>query len=309
MSDNTPNKEQVELSPIQWMDKAIQSLYVQLPESVANDVSKRWEVVKIYLIGKVKDAFYYRDGHPRDGYLWSQFNSAHDLAASARYHQEPVETEGLVMWNDIDNELIDIDKPEDAKKYVMDNYVDGNEMHPDFSSFPIFKKVGSVGCKEDGDVVTGIYVSINAQPQSPVAERDERLVWVSVKDRPLVTVDDKGNWTCTDDGEKDFIAALEVINRIDGKVTWWIKHCVIEDSTGLCVVGDDDNEPAGWDVKDVQFYFHIPKPPGETPSHEGKDAVSQNEIWETIDEVKEDQSPYFALSYIKENYNLYKQKL
>lgn len=89
--------------------------------------------------------------------------------------------------------------------------------------------------------------------------------WISVYDRPLFTNDEKGNWTCTDDGNKEFLAAIPYNDKNKpGKELWWIRHCVVEDSTGLCVVCDDDNEPAGWQLEDVVYYQHMPKPPIES---------------------------------------------
>lgn len=86
--------------------------------------------------------------------------------------------------------------------------------------------------------------------------------WINVSDRPLFTINDKEWWECTDDGDKAFMAAVPYVDKKDpGKINWWIHHCVIEEGIGLCVVGDDDNTPAGWDMKDVEWYFHIPEPP------------------------------------------------
>ncbi len=87
--------------------------------------------------------------------------------------------------------------------------------------------------------------------------------WVRVKDRPLITVDDKGNWTCTKDGDGEFIAAVPYNDKrqSDNNNLWWIRHCVIEEGIGLCVVGDDVNEPAGWSIKDVTHYQPLPTKP------------------------------------------------
>jgi len=86
--------------------------------------------------------------------------------------------------------------------------------------------------------------------------------WIDAKERPLVTKDQNGNWECTDDGSKEFIAAVPYIKICPlEEVLWWIRHCVIEDTVGLCVVGDDDNEPAGWKIEDITHYFHLPENP------------------------------------------------
>jgi hypothetical protein len=82
--------------------------------------------------------------------------------------------------------------------------------------------------------------------------------WVSVEDKPLVNKTKTG-WVCTEDGDKDFIAAVPLS---DG--TWWIRHCRIADETGLCVVTDDDIEPAGWQITDITHYQPLPTPPAQT---------------------------------------------
>ncbi len=94
------------------------------------------------------------------------------------------------------------------------------------------------------------------QPQQGVGD------WISVEDHPLFTKDEKGNWTCTDAGDNEFIAAVNYSDaKQPGKDLWWIRHCVIEDERGLCVVGDDENEIAGWSMEDVLFYQPLPAPP------------------------------------------------
>lgn len=91
--------------------------------------------------------------------------------------------------------------------------------------------------------------------------------WISVDDRPLFTVDEKGHWTCTEDGTNDFIAALqyEDLER-PNQVLWWIHHCVVEDGIGLCIVGDDSNEPAGWELECVTHWKPFPSPPKSVSS-------------------------------------------
>lgn len=86
--------------------------------------------------------------------------------------------------------------------------------------------------------------------------------WISVQERPLITKSDEheGYWMATDDGSKEFLAAILVHDTRTGKDEWWIRHCVIEDNTGLCIVGDVDNDPAGWTIEDVQYYQHIEPP-------------------------------------------------
>lgn len=80
--------------------------------------------------------------------------------------------------------------------------------------------------------------------------------WIPVSERPLITLDTKGNWTCTVDGDRGFIAAVPLSDD-----NWWIRHCVIEDRIGLCIVGDIDNEPAGYDILDITHWQPLPPKP------------------------------------------------
>lgn len=86
--------------------------------------------------------------------------------------------------------------------------------------------------------------------------------WIPVTETPLYTLDSRGNWECTEMGNKDFIAAVpyEDSNKPNEDL-WWIRHCVVEDEIGLCVVGDDSNEPAGWSLEDVTHWQPLPNPP------------------------------------------------
>lgn len=97
------------------------------------------------------------------------------------------------------------------------------------------------------------------------------IKWVSVKDKPLYIKIEQPNyedeevwgscssssyWESTKEGEGQFLAAVPLS---DGK--WWIKHCVIEDEIGLCVVGDNDyNELAGYGLEDITHYITITEP-------------------------------------------------
>lgn len=88
------------------------------------------------------------------------------------------------------------------------------------------------------------------------------MEWINCEERPLFTKDEKGIWTCTEDGDKPFIAAVPYNDtRIPGTMQWWIKHCVIDDEVGLCVVGDDENTPAEWSMEDITHYIPQPEPP------------------------------------------------
>ena len=88
--------------------------------------------------------------------------------------------------------------------------------------------------------------------------------WVSVEEKPLITKDENNNWTCTEDGDKEFIAALPYTEKMkDGtyKDKWWIHHCIIEDEVGLYIVDDEGNTPAGWSIEDVTHWQPLPNPP------------------------------------------------
>jgi len=86
--------------------------------------------------------------------------------------------------------------------------------------------------------------------------------WIDVRDRPLITWDKYKRWECTNDGNKPFVAAVPYLKKDDpGKTFWWIRLCIMEDETGLCIMGDDDNEAAGWRIDDVTHYFHLPENP------------------------------------------------
>ena len=88
--------------------------------------------------------------------------------------------------------------------------------------------------------------------------------WISVKDRPLFTIDEKGNWECTSDGDGEFIAAVPYyISGNRKNKLWWIRHCTFVDADGLHVVTDDETEKAGWDMKDVVYYHPLPEIPTE----------------------------------------------
>lgn len=93
------------------------------------------------------------------------------------------------------------------------------------------------------------------------------MEWISTKDRPLIEPEAVGGWIATVDGDKEFIAAVPYIYddaSLNSPVEkWWIRHCVLEDGTGLCVVGDDDNEPAGWQIEEVTHWMPLPEPPKE----------------------------------------------
>ena len=88
--------------------------------------------------------------------------------------------------------------------------------------------------------------------------------WIPVTEKPLYTKDEHEHWVCTEDGDKQFLAAIPYADkRSPGETLWWIRHCVIEDEIGLCVVGDDVNEPAGWNLEDITHWQPLPAVPQE----------------------------------------------
>lgn len=84
--------------------------------------------------------------------------------------------------------------------------------------------------------------------------------WISVEDQPLFIKTERG-WECTEAGDRVFIAAVPYKDKRKEGDHWWIRLCVVEDGIGLCVVGDDDNEPAGWMLEDVTHYIPQPSAP------------------------------------------------
>lgn len=97
-----------------------------------------------------------------------------------------------------------------------------------------------------------------------IAGYNEREKWIRVEDAPLFTVEN-GHWACTEAGNNTFVAAVPYNDSTKpGKKLWWIRLCVIEDGIGLCVVEEDDNIPAGWDMADVTHYKLI-IPPNQQP--------------------------------------------
>lgn len=88
----------------------------------------------------------------------------------------------------------------------------------------------------------------------------EREEWIDNDVKPLVKETPTG-WITTENCPDQFIAALQYCDNETGKQYWWIHHCIIEENIGLCVVGEDDNQPAGWNITDIEYYYPIPKPP------------------------------------------------
>lgn len=71
----------------------------------------------------------------------------------------------LQMWDNICNEFVNVDSLEHALEWVEDSYTDDGEMHPEFTSFEVFKKVGSVDAIIDGDVCKGFEIRQSLQSE------------------------------------------------------------------------------------------------------------------------------------------------
>jgi hypothetical protein len=109
-----------------------------------------------------------------------------------------------------------------------------------------------------------------------ICNEQQKEAWISTEIRPLFTKDEHGNWICTEDGDNEFIAAVPYSDsKKPDKDLWWIRHCVIEDESGLCVVGDCGNEPASWSVADVTHWQPMPSPP---TFNGGSVCLTENEI-------------------------------
>jgi len=95
------------------------------------------------------------------------------LRFKERLSPPPVSAEEVIhlfLYDNISPDFIPIKNLEEAKKYVEANYTEDDGIHPDFHSFPIYKKVGSVDADINGeDICTFITVSSLHSP----AERIE----------------------------------------------------------------------------------------------------------------------------------------
>ncbi len=104
---------------------------------------------------------------------WSSFVESAIKAYNPESCPPPVSAEvvsQLFLYDNISPDFIPIDNLEEAKKYVEANYTEDDGIHPDFHSFPIYKKVGSVDADINGeDICTFITVSSLHSP----AERIE----------------------------------------------------------------------------------------------------------------------------------------
>jgi hypothetical protein len=82
--------------------------------------------------------------------------------------------EQLFIKDDIAGDMEPITTMQDAIKYVRENYTEGETMHPDFTSFDIYLKVGSVNAVIENDVCTKIELSAAIQSQKTDSGGAER---------------------------------------------------------------------------------------------------------------------------------------
>lgn len=57
----------------------------------------------------------------------------------------------LAFYDDINNEFETEHDLPSIKRYIQDNFIDGNEMHPNFFGFDIYKKIGSCEIEETNE--------------------------------------------------------------------------------------------------------------------------------------------------------------
>lgn len=89
-------------------------------------------------------------------------------------------TPPLFVRDTIEGEFIEVGSLEEARKYVIENFTEGNTMHPDFFSFDVFKKVGDVYVIEDNGKAVKIDCRTTDSPSpSPAQEAVEFAEWIS----------------------------------------------------------------------------------------------------------------------------------
>jgi len=109
-----------------------------------------------------------------DGKQWS-IDDFKDAINRLTPNPEPQKEEGevddgLVMYDNINGDFIEIASIEDGIKYIRECYTDGGEIHNEFVSFNVYKKMGEIDLTEKDDVVTSIKFTPNSEPN------DERSV-------------------------------------------------------------------------------------------------------------------------------------
>ena len=186
-------------------------------------------------------------------------------------HIYPIHMNDIIIKSflNIANEYTELKLKEAAEKAVSEGERKAKEDRP--SSFEkckeLFESYESVYKKElnDGDPhdyahAAGYYHAMLTTlfKGSEVSTQKE---WISVKEKPLYESVEGDDFILTNAAEGEFIGAVPVFNNVTKETSWEVHHYVIEDEVGLCVVGEDGNEPAGWGVEDIELYMPIPKLP------------------------------------------------
>lgn len=116
--------------------------------SWVNHTDRRPEVDRKYFCRRIDSGvrmYIWKDEITNQHQWLDDIESTKNIAAVS----DAVESEGFVVYDSIDGEFREIEKMEEAIQYVKGSYVDGHEMHPDFDSFDIYKKVAEVYVEED----------------------------------------------------------------------------------------------------------------------------------------------------------------
>jgi len=188
---------------------------------------------------------------------WSSFVESAIKAYSPESCPPPVSGEvvsQLFLYDNISPDFIPIDNLEEAKKYVEANYTEDEGIHPDFHSFPIYKKVGSVDADINGeDICTSIVVS--PSPSAPVVAEQVLKKVTGIYERAEISPE-LLNW---DELKKQVISAMQAYaaslhspaDRLEGDAV----DCVYEIDFGgnlkcrMKIVGNKINVEAamnGW---------------------------------------------------------------
>lgn len=93
----------------------------------------------------------------------------------------------LYLHDTIDGEWVELVEYDEAKTYVKEMYIEGNEAHPDLNKFYIYKQVGEVGLNDAGKLYVKHF------PATPVAvptvTREDFETWLEDKVDESVTMD------------------------------------------------------------------------------------------------------------------------
>ena len=106
----------------------------------------------------------------------------------------------------------------------------------------------------------------------------------------------------TEDGidlliNRPFIAAVPYHNNKTDEHLWWIRHCDVNDDNGeLCVICNDDIEPAGWELEDVTHWMDVPLDPDKCITLY-RDDLTYDKITKPIDQITLYDFKVWAITY------------